>query len=695
MIRLVVKEQNSDKLHELDMFGNENINLTFQVDDVRDIESKNASYSKDFNLPATKRNNKFFEHYYVADRYNNNYNPYKNVKAFLYDDNILLMEGFLRLLNVLDKSTEITYNVVIFNDVANIIDTLGDSTIKDLDFTDILHEFTINNVLNSWTNTGVTLSAGGTSNDVFYPIINDGQMTILDIEGNNIGLFNRYKNYVMNLRLKYVIDKIFEFSGFSYSSSFFDSTYFSKIYFDTGIESTELDAVGDTLTCDGLDNALPHSLVMEGAGVGLSLNWTNESNDVNNAFNHNNSVFVAPFVTSANFTVTLPISATAFPAIGSIYLVGVYIPNGAAESQIINLDTGFMYIQNNDNLTLSGSYDMSTGDTMALLIYAEANGLFEVASGGEYNLSITTNPQQPTLQVINADIGDIKLADILKDVFQIFNLTVESEQNSNLKIEPYNDYVSNEVIDWTKKVNVNEIIQEPLDIPKRIEFHHAEDSSDYNKGKYENSQGIPFGSHIVELDVDSDEVVTIQNNVFAAPYVNLLEGGTNYTQIIAEQDGETFKGYKNLPRLVFKRTFNNEDDFIDFGYIDTSASIIGLFNDIGEHTVNAHFYDESLEDADNNDNSLLYGLINPYDLYTLGSQPINTIFQSYWFDYINERYNTTNGLLYKAEIYLKPTDIGNFRFSKKVKIQNQEYRVNKIEYNTDKNSLSKIELIRI
>ena len=69
MIRLVVQNQVTNELQELDTFGNENIALTLQVDDVRDIESKNASYSKDFNLPATKRNNKFFEHYYDLDRY--------------------------------------------------------------------------------------------------------------------------------------------------------------------------------------------------------------------------------------------------------------------------------------------------------------------------------------------------------------------------------------------------------------------------------------------------------------------------------------------------------------------------------------------------------------------------------------------------------------------------------------------------
>ena len=84
MIKLIVKNQLDNTLTELDLFGSENINLTLQIDDVRDIENKNASYSKDFNLPATKNNNKFFEHYYNVNRSNVKFTPYKTTKAFLY-----------------------------------------------------------------------------------------------------------------------------------------------------------------------------------------------------------------------------------------------------------------------------------------------------------------------------------------------------------------------------------------------------------------------------------------------------------------------------------------------------------------------------------------------------------------------------------------------------------------------------------
>jgi hypothetical protein len=107
-------------------------------------------------------------------------------------------------------------------------------------------------------------------------------------------------------------------------------------------------------------------------------------------------------------------------------------------------------------------------------------------------------------------------------------------------------------------------------------------------------------------------------------------------------------------------------------------------------------YDDDLLSTTANTNSLLFGLIDTNSIEpALNTQPTNTLFNVYWFNYINERYNVTNGLILKAEFYLKPSDIQKFSFANKIKIQDQEYRVNKIEYNTDVNSLTKVELLRI
>ena len=44
---------------ELDLFGDENLGIKYEVDNIREANSKNSTYSKDYDIPATKKNNKF------------------------------------------------------------------------------------------------------------------------------------------------------------------------------------------------------------------------------------------------------------------------------------------------------------------------------------------------------------------------------------------------------------------------------------------------------------------------------------------------------------------------------------------------------------------------------------------------------------------------------------------------------------
>jgi len=694
MIRLVVQNQVTEELQELDTFGNENIALTLQVDDVRDIESKNASYSKDFNLPATKRNNKFFEHYYDLDRYTTNYNIYKNVKAYLYVDDVLVLEGFLRLLNVVDKDTEITYNVVLFNDVANIIESLADATIRDLDFSDIEHTITETNVYNSWDNTGVTLDAGGTSTVPFYPLVNNGSL-LPNIDGEvNI---NPYESYILNIRLKYLIDKIFNYAGFNYDSNFLDSSLFNQIYFDTTV-NTDIgdDNATDIITASGADNVAPQLAMGWNAAFDfVTINYTNEDGDDNNYFNHDSSVFTAPFdcllqvygyiIVENNFN----FGATINLAVNTVNTSGVPV--------FYNVDTNFAPPNQTSGMSFSGQVLIPSGATAVIGFTCPNNAggdqvyFVPTATDFDYDLRLKVLPYNITNLAINQRLGDIKLSDVIKDISKIFNLTYESVGNNTLKIEPFNDYTNNAItLDWTKKINTNEFVIEPIEIPKKIEFKHALEEDDYFKGNYNKRNIIEYGSQIIEFDVDNDEVKTIQTEVFAAPYVTKITGTNIYTQNICKYEDGTLSPYDNKPRLVFKR--NTIYDGFDF---NDSNSFFGV-GDWQNEYANATMYDDDLLSTTANTNSLLFGLIDTNSIEpALNTQPTNTLFNVYWFNYINERYNVTNGLILKAEFYLKPSDIQKFSFANKIKIQDQEYRVNKIEYNTDVNSLTKVELLRI
>ena len=707
MIRLEVIDQITGELKELDTFGNENINLTLQVDDVRDIESKQASYSKDFDLPATKRNNKFFEHYYNLDRYNSSFNPYKNLKAFLYVGEVLVLEGFLRLNNVVDKSTEITYNVVLFNDVANVIETLGDSTIEHLNFNDINHVFNTTNIENSWSDNAVVLTEGGTTNAVYYPLINDG---FISQDGTNLNV-DISKHFILNIQLKYLIDKIFAFAGFGYTSTFLNGDLFKDIFFDIGDHDTCSDSDEDDAivivadTGQGTDSIGVNNGTDVGTTVfdATAINFANESGDDNSNFNQATSTFTATENTTLNINYSVTIGNTDETDTAEVVLYanisgGDNIALGSAFIAPIGIDYGDgqnpqVIVQ---QATYSGSIFLEQGQSVTFEFIC-----LNTSQTMIYNTFV--NPPTLTLTVLETSVdckikahrGDIKLADVLKDVVKMFNLTIESLGNNQLRIEPYNNYLSTTVIDWSKKIDVNELVIEPIETPKRIEFRHAEDEDDYYHSLYRFENGTEYGTQVIEFDVDSQDIVEIGLEVFAAPFIKELNGTNINLQHIATQDGDTLTPFENKPRLIYKNLQGfssglNINDVNSGIIFDNAPTINNGTNYEGSTDANPPIPQLVLGDT-----SLLFGYTNPIYIPTLVTQPLNTLYVQYWSRYINEKYSNSNGLLLKAEIYLKPSDIFSFDFSNIVRIQEQTFRVNKIEYNSDYNTLSKVELIRI
>ena len=106
-----------------DLYEDEDIPLSLSVDDFKNVAEKVQSYSKAFKLPATKRNNKIFDHIFEITRtYTGfNFNPYKKTKCVLKQDGFLLFEGYLKMIDISDKSGEISYNVNLYSEAIAVI----------------------------------------------------------------------------------------------------------------------------------------------------------------------------------------------------------------------------------------------------------------------------------------------------------------------------------------------------------------------------------------------------------------------------------------------------------------------------------------------------------------------------------------------------------------------------------------------
>ena len=88
-IRVELRDFTDGILGNLDITSSDDfpLSLSFQNFDVRDFNSRSGSFSKTFKIPASKNNNRLFNHIYRDGNIDNN-NVLKNIPSTIYADNI-------------------------------------------------------------------------------------------------------------------------------------------------------------------------------------------------------------------------------------------------------------------------------------------------------------------------------------------------------------------------------------------------------------------------------------------------------------------------------------------------------------------------------------------------------------------------------------------------------------------------------
>jgi len=147
----------------LDLFDDENIEVSSSIQNINDIAKVFTDFSKQFTVPASPRNNEIFKHYYQNDvedgfiakerqpaRIEINYTPFRRGKIQL--EGAELVEGEAQ-----------HYSITFYGDVVTLKDLFGDDKLRDLDYSSLSFEGTYNEVKTSLTS--------GSSLDVRYPLI--------------------------------------------------------------------------------------------------------------------------------------------------------------------------------------------------------------------------------------------------------------------------------------------------------------------------------------------------------------------------------------------------------------------------------------------------------------------------------------------------------------------------------------------
>ena len=148
---------------KVDLFEDENIEITSTIQNIADISKVFTDFSQSFTIPATKRNNAIFDHYYNND-VDGTYDAQVRVSARIEINHVPFRRGKIQLEGAETvKGKAESYSVTFFGSVVTLKDLFGDDKLRDLDYSSLQSTYSGANIQSTITSTSEL--------DVRYPLI--------------------------------------------------------------------------------------------------------------------------------------------------------------------------------------------------------------------------------------------------------------------------------------------------------------------------------------------------------------------------------------------------------------------------------------------------------------------------------------------------------------------------------------------
>lgn len=314
--------------------------------------------------------------------------------------------------------------------------------------------------------------------------------------------------------------------------------------------------------------------------------------------------------------------------------------------------------------------------------------------------------------------NDVSLFDTILNYCKMFNLIITVDNNKKVvRFEHQNTFFSRYTIeDWTDKIDFgrNYTVKPITFENKYVLFNYDENNTKLGK-TYKNKYGLEFGEQRIITEYNfNDETKKLFGTNIVAPMVNT-------DNILSWNNIYSGKIRYSLPAEVFVYSKDSDNKFIEnFGafYLwkgtsnfDTEGRLnlrnTFLSDDTDFQVSNyTYMYNQDVDimtrvttypNIDIIDNGSMCTFSVPAECYTYNNDYSNSnaIYDSFWREYINERYNVQNKIV-TCYAKISPIDYLNFDFNKFVRIDNQLYIVNKIyDYDISSSDTTKIDLITI
>jgi hypothetical protein len=679
---------------EVDLYDDIPFTLTYNIADIRNPDKRNGSFSKTVRLPGTDTNNALFGSIFEID-IDGSFNP--NIKALAYIDidTIEQFRGVMQLLQINRTRDFIEYEISVFGRIGSFFNSLGNKLLNEVDLSQYNHKRTLANINNSRDtsiikNNAVYDNFNGAITTNFqngepdgegyvYTLINNGAtgVTLSNIESNNI---------MPAVYAKQIVDSIFDSINFTYTSAFFDSAFFKKLIIPYKLQKRKAKIYANlVITLQPATSAIVKIIrksVYDNTQEAVLASTLATNNDYYTQLEaitdlyYGDEIYIT--LTFANNLVIEERGNLGVNDPGSYFfveyqdIVNTGLPNNGCYAYVSSpisvngpqVDYKIVF----DNDSTSPAFDLNNG-------YDNTTGIF-TEPVTNLNLFAPTN---------------IKQVDYLMSLVKMFNLYIDIDKDSinNLIIEPYNDFMSNNVLDWTMKLDHSRQIEiYPMG---ELEFSSFKLSykpdTDYYNNIYTDLWKQVYGEKSLNIDNDFVRAENKIDLIFSPTHLNDKLGLTVTPAIYKFSDNKTQPFDFNIRILHYSGMFDGKYRVTHDPLTSNTVETTYLKYPFTGHT------DKPQEPT----LDLLFD--KPKQVYWVFDAPLtytdNNLYNKYWSKYIAEITDKDSKIVV---MYLNITvsDIFNLDFRKLYFIDNSYYRLNKIEnYNPINAQVTKCEFLKI
>jgi len=638
----------------LELFNDEQIQVTSTQQNVADISKTYTDFSQSFTIPASPYNNAILQHFYQSDVDSTiDHNIRRN--AFIEIDLTFFRRGKIQIDKAQLKNGAVeSYSLSFYGEGRTLLDYFGEDLLSDLDYTPINHTYTGAEVKNR-------IEDNANTYDVKYPLISSKRVWTYD--GNppttispayysiptnsshdihqNAGHIH-YTELFPAVRVEKIFEQIADKYGVTFNGNFLSDDRFTKLFL-------------------WYKNRNEFNFFSEAQPIDFT-SLSTSGNDASNAFDlTDNSIHVQYLgLNQCEHYITInvnSISATT-GAILDVYQNGNFIQSMPFSTSGV---LPIIIIQNTIGLDSIYTFKVRTHTAVTVnvsviyTIYAISGGLF--APVANCNATCANN-----VMVVNTDLASMspvmKVSDFFSGILKIFNMTCYGITENNFQVEPLDDwYSAGAIVDISQYTDVDTIDVDRMKLYKKITMKYQDSESFLNK-QFSQLFMREYGNTTYQYNYDGDEFT------LDVPFENLLQTkftGTNL-QVGYSLNNE-FAPY--IPKPVLLYQYDNQS--ADFHFNDgTSTNTILDYTPFGQDLYT---------------NLTNYTLNFAPDISTILNVPVQqTLFGTYYFSYLYNLYNLKQRLI-SVKTILPIGLLTSLRLNDRLVIRDKRYIINSMQSN--------------